>query len=497
MEKTADPVKGRAAGGPAAPERGRHTRFGRESGVGSGSEPDPDTRSGRETEAASIDEDKLLAVMRFTLMISVLNGSVFNLVLPEIAREFRLPPSQVSWMASGYMLVYAVGSVVYGKLADRYRLKGLLTFGLLFFAAGSSLGAFARGFGMIVAARVLQAAGSSVVPAAAMLVPVRWFPPERRGRALASNAVGIALGNAAGPVAAALIAGPAGWRWLFPLALLGLAALPFLRRLLAAEPARSGPRTDWLGAALLTGAAACLLLAVTRSAWPLAALGAALAALFVLRIRTASAPFVDPALFAARRYSLGLAVAFAANAVGFSLPFLMPQLLAKVNGLSSARVGWVMLPGALASVLLGRRGGRFADRHGNAALLRLAASLQAACCLLLSTFAGASSVATGAIYAIGYLGQTLMLVALSGTVAAALPPEQAGVGMGLFSMLNFLSSAATATLIGKLLDRQPSRALNPFQTNPAAYGFSNLLAGELAVIALIVMAYRFIGRPKP
>jgi len=445
-------------------------------------------------DAGSVDEEKLLLVMRFTLMISVLNGSVFNLVLPEIAREYRLPPSQVSWVAGGYMLFYAIGSAVYGKLADRYRLKGLLTFGLLFFAAGSSLGAFARGFGMVVTARVLQAAGSSVVPAAAMLIPVRWFPPERRGRALASNAVGIALGNAAGPVAAAFIAGFAGWRFLFLLALLALAALPFLRRLLAHEPPIRGPRTDWLGAALLTGAAACLLVAVTRSAWPLAALGAALLGLFVRRIRTAAAPFIQPALFANRRYSLGLAIAIAANAVGFSLPYLMPQLLARLNGLSSARVGWVMLPGALASVLLGRRGGRYADRRGNPALLRLAATLQAACCLLLSTFAGASPLWTGAIYVIGYLGQTLMLVALSGTVASALAPEQAGVGMGLFSMLNFISSAATATLIGKLLDYHPARALNPLQGNPAAYGFSNIFAGEVALIAAIVIAYRFLPK---
>ncbi|WP_082651761.1 MFS transporter [Gorillibacterium timonense] len=379
--------------------------------------------------------------MRFTLMISVLNGSVFNLVLPEIARQYRLPSSQVSWVAGSYMLVYAVGSVVYGKLADRYRLKGLLTFGLIFFAAGSSLGA-------------------------------------------------------AGPVAAALIAGTAGWRYLFLLASLALLALPFLRRLLAHEPPLHGSQMDWAGAALLTGAATCLLLAVTRSGWLLAAAGLVLAGLFIRRIRTAEAPFIQPALFASRSYSLGLAIAFAANSIGFSLPYLMPQLLARVNGLSSARVGWVMLPGALASVLLGRRGGRFADKRGNAALMRLAAALQAACCLLLSTFAGASPLWTGAIYVGGYLGQTLMLVALSGTVAAELGPEQAGVGMGLFSMLNFISSAATATLLGKLLDLHPTRALNPLQQHRAAYGFSNIFAGELVLIAVIVGAYLFLPKRR-
>ncbi|MEO3945983.1 MFS transporter [Gorillibacterium sp. CAU 1737] len=448
------------------------------------------------TDGHEFKEEKLLLVLRFTLMISVLNGSVFNLVLPDIARTYRLAPSQVSWVAAGYMLVYAVGSVVYGKLADRWRLRSLLTFGLVFFAVGSSLGAAAQSFGMVVAARVLQAAGSSVVPAAAMLVPVRFFPPERRGRALASNAVGTALGNAAGPVAAALIAGFAGWRFLFLLALLALIALPFLWRLLAHEPPLSGTPLDIAGALLLTGAALCLLLAVTRLDLPLAVMGIGLAALFVRRIRTARAPFVDPALFASRRYSLGLAIAFAANGIGFSLPFLMPQLLAQVNGLASSRVGWVMLPGALTSVLLGRRGGRYADKHGTRALFRVAAALQAACCLLLSTYAGGPVLVVGLIYVAGYLGQTLMLVALSGTVAADLRPEHAGVGMGFFSMLTFLSSAATATVLGRLLDLSMNRAINPFQQHPAAYGFSNLFAGELVLLVAIIFAYSSLSRVR-
>ncbi len=77
--------------------------------------------------------EKLLRVLVFTLIISVMNASMFNVVLPEISRQFQLSASQVSWIVTSYMIVYAIGSVTFGKLADKYRLKDLLTFGLIFF----------------------------------------------------------------------------------------------------------------------------------------------------------------------------------------------------------------------------------------------------------------------------------------------------------------------------------------------------------------------------
>jgi hypothetical protein len=75
----------------------------------------------------------LLGILVFTLIISVMNATMFNVVLPTISKQFQLSPSQVSWIITGYMIVYAIGSVTYGKLTDRYSLKNLLTFGLLFF----------------------------------------------------------------------------------------------------------------------------------------------------------------------------------------------------------------------------------------------------------------------------------------------------------------------------------------------------------------------------
>ncbi|MGX1830462.1 MFS transporter [Paenibacillus taichungensis] len=132
----------------------------------------------------------LLGLLVFTLIISVMNATMFNIVLPNISKQFQISSSQASWIITGYMIVYAIGSVTYGKLTDRYSLKNLLTFGLLLFAIGSVIGLVASEYWMVIVGRVVQAAGASVIPAISMIVPVRYFTSERRGRALGTVAIG-------------------------------------------------------------------------------------------------------------------------------------------------------------------------------------------------------------------------------------------------------------------------------------------------------------------
>jgi DHA2 family metal-tetracycline-proton antiporter-like MFS transporter len=119
--------------------------------------------------------EKLILVLAFALVISVMNSTMFNMAIPTITKEFGLLPSQAGWIVTGYIIVYAIGSVMYGKLADRYKLKNLITIGLVFFAMGSMIGFTAASFKMIVAGRILQAMGASVMPATSMIIPTRYL----------------------------------------------------------------------------------------------------------------------------------------------------------------------------------------------------------------------------------------------------------------------------------------------------------------------------------
>ncbi|MFC5472150.1 MFS transporter [Cohnella suwonensis] len=228
----------------------------------------------------------LMRLMLFTVMISSMSALMFNVVLPQIGEEFRMTLAQTSRLTTAYTLIYAFGTVTYGKLANRFQLKTLITFGLTLFAAGSLVGLVSQTFWLALAGRCLQSAGSAAVPALALLIPARYFTPDKRGSAVSMTAVGVALGSALGPVVAAVISSVADWRWLFLPSLLILVLLPLFRRNLVHEPKGIAPKFDWLGGALLAASIALILLAVTKLEWTYGLAGAASLLLFVARVRS-------------------------------------------------------------------------------------------------------------------------------------------------------------------------------------------------------------------
>ncbi|PLT48029.1 major facilitator family transporter [Paenibacillus pasadenensis] len=434
--------------------------------------------------------EKLIRILAFTLAISVMSATMFNVVLPEIAAEFTLSLSQVSWVSSAFLLVYAVGTVMYGKLADTYRLKNLLAFGLGLFALGSAIGLLSQQFETVLLGRIVQAAGAAVIPATAGIIPVRYFPPESRGRALGISMTGLALGSALGPAVAALLVSAVPWRWLFGMPLLTLLALPSYRKYLNETPG-DARRLDWLGGGLLAGTVALLLLAIASQAWLPAAGCVLLFVLFVARIRSVPDPFIRPDLFRSRRYSLGLTIAFLATGIGYSLVFLSPQLLTHVNRIEPGWVGLALVPAAAVTAALGRKGGKLADQKGFSALFYLGSALVTACFLLLSTFAGLSAWLFSGMLIFGNVGQSFLYMALSNAISRTLPQEQAGVGMGLLAMLNFISGAIAAGVYGKVVDQGAVSQWNPLHHHAGAAVYSNLYL-VLAVLHLGILTFYFM-----
>jgi len=428
-------------------------------------------------------------VVMATLTLSSMSVLMFNLVLPQIRDQYAITTAQVSWVTSAYTLLYGIGTVLYGKLADRYKLKNLLTFGLAVFAVGSIVGFAAQTYGMVLAGRCIQAIGAASIPATAMLIPLRYFPPERRGSAMGTAFMGLAIGSALGPVLSAFVVSTLHWRWLFCFPLLLLLTLPFYRHYLDDGRGDSSPM-DWLGGGLLAAAAALLMLGVTAgSAW-YALSGFAVLLLFIVRIRTCAHPFISPGLFRNTRYTLGISLAFLVSGIGFSLHILSPLLLAEVNALPAGWIGFALVPGAAASAILGRRGGKLADARGNAALFFLAAGLLISCFVLLSTFVGISAVFIALFLVLGNLGITFLMIAMSNTISRTLSKEQGGVGMGLLSMLNFIGGAMAAGVYGRAVDIGDAAQWNPANPYGAGAVYSNIFLVAALAIAAIAWVYR-------
>lgn len=215
-------------------------------------------------------------------------------------------------------------------------------------------------------------------------------------------------------------------------------------------------------------------------------------ALFIIRIRKAVEPFIKPVLFRNKTYSIGLLLAFTTTAMSFSMTFMTPQFLAAVNGLTPSTIGFVLVPAAIASAIMGRKGGRLADDRGNLALVFVASVLLFLAFSLLSTFIGVSAYFIAIILILGNVGQTFMQISMSNTISRTLPKEETGVGMGLLSMINFISGAMAMSVVGKMLDKVSAAVqFNPLNTNVTAHVYSNIfLVMSLVTIAVVVL-YRY------
>ncbi|MGE5407198.1 MAG: MFS transporter, partial [Syntrophothermus sp.] len=208
---------------------------------------------------------KILAVTSAGLFMASLDLFIVNIAFPELAAEFPgAGLSSLSWVLNAYAIVFAALLVPAGRIADRAGRKRVFISGLLVFAGASVLCAVSSSLGLLVAARVLQAAGGAMMVPSTLGLILPAFPVDQRPLA-------IGVWSAAGGVAAAL--GPpiggflvqVSWRWIFivnlPIAV--LTALLAARMLTEVREPGEG-RPDLLGALQLALGIGLLTMGIVR-----------------------------------------------------------------------------------------------------------------------------------------------------------------------------------------------------------------------------------------
>ncbi len=447
---------------------------------------------------------KLTLLLGLTIFFSVLNGVMFNVAVPDIAAEFALLPSEVSWVVTAYISLFALGSVTYGKLADRYPVRNLITVGLTVLNLGSLAGFLSANYPLLIGARLLQASGGAAIPALSMLAATRYFPPEMRGRVLGIIAATVALAMGVGPILGGFVAKSLGWRYLFPITLVTALTIPFFRRSLPREPL-CPVEFDLRGLLLLGGAVVSLLVFITQAVWWLAPAALAFLWGFAVHIRRRAYPFVPPALLANGAYRNTLLAAFLAMGTVFGMTFMTPIMLRALHGLDAQQIGLVLFPGAMSGALLGRSGGKLVDRRGNRPVVFGGLTLLGLGFVGLSTVAGLAPPVIASVLVVCYIGFAFSQASLTHTISTTLSPVDMGIGMGIYNLLFFMSGAFASALLGRLLDlRVSALSLNPLLIRPQAALYSNLFLLLCAAVVSAAFVFRLTvasdsgvgGRPR-
>ena len=171
------------------------------------------------------------AITAAALAMFSLDRQIVAIALPSIRLEFGAGLQALEWTVSGYTLSFCVLLLPAAALGDRFGRRRMFIAGVAIFTAASGACALAPSADGLVAARVVQGAGGSLIIPLSLMILATAAPRERRGRILGSwGAVALAA-SSLGPVLGGALTQGASWRWVFWLNVpLGVALVPLARR---------------------------------------------------------------------------------------------------------------------------------------------------------------------------------------------------------------------------------------------------------------------------
>jgi EmrB/QacA subfamily drug resistance transporter len=391
----------------------------------------------------------VLVIVCAGVVLASLDLFIVNVALPQIAHDLKAPNlSELSWVLNGYAIVYASLLVFFGRLADRYRRDRGFLLGVAVFTVASAACAASTGVGMLIAFRLLQAAGAALLtPTSLGLVLASYEPERRHGAVRAWTAVG-GVSAALGPVVGGLLVA-VDWRLVFLVNVpIGIVALLVGWRRLPSIPGQAVERPDPLGVVLVTAGVAALTFGLVKGSdwgWSSVSIcatlgsGVILIGLFALHCARSRHPLVDPSLFRSRHFTGAsvVAVFFSASFGAMLLSIVLWEQ--EAWGWSALKSGLAIAPGpVMVPVVSFLVAGKLIARWGPAAVIALGS---------VSFGAGvawwAVAITPTPNYVSGMLGGMLLtgigvgltLPTMMATASGSLPPPSFATGSAVINML--------------------------------------------------------------
>jgi EmrB/QacA subfamily drug resistance transporter len=324
-----------------------------------------------------------VVILCMGIFMTTLDMTIVNVAIPSMLSNLHASLDQILWVVNAYMLIYGALLITAGRLGDIFGQRTIFTIGVgIFVAASVSCGLSQNAFELI-AARVLQGAGSALITSTSLALLTGLFPPERRGAVLGIYGGVAALASVVGPIGGGLIIALWGWRWTFFINVpLGLIVIVATFIVIPAVRLGKQHKIDFVGIILATAGLFSIIFALVegqRYNWATVAGpltipamligGLVLLVCFVLWERFQTEPLLPLSLFRSGNFSgaatINITLAF--GQLGFL--FLLTLYFQSILGMNALEAGLTIVPLMLAIMIASPLAGRLSDKVGGKYIL--------------------------------------------------------------------------------------------------------------------------------
>ncbi|MGV0745271.1 MFS transporter [Mycolicibacterium sp. XJ870] len=397
-----------------------------------------------------------------SLLIVSMDATIVNVAIPSIRADFGASPSQLQWVIDVYTLVLASLLLLSGAMADRFGRRRTFQLGLAIFATASLLCSLAPNVEMLIAARLLQAIGGSMLNPVAMSIITQVFTGRvERARAIGvwGGVVGISM--AIGPIVGGALIQYVDWRAVFWINL-PICALAILLTAIFVPESKSATMRDidpvgqGLGVAFLFGIVFVLIEGPGLGWTDPRTLAVAVVALvaFVGFLRYESRrhdPFIDLRFFRSVPFASATLVAICAFAAYGAFLFMMSLYLQEERGYSAMHTGLIYLPVAVGALIFSPLSGRLVGRFGARPSLLVAGTTITMAALLLSQLTAVTPVwQLLVIFGVFGIGFSMVNAPITNTAVSGMPLDRAGAASAVASTSRQVGVSIGVALCGSV-----------------------------------------------
>jgi EmrB/QacA subfamily drug resistance transporter len=407
---------------------------------------------------------RVATIVSVGVFMASLDLFIVNIAFPAIARHFGTTSlGSLSWILSGYAIVFAALLVPAGRWADAFGRKRTFLLGLGIFVLASGACALAPSVGVLIGARVVQASGAALMLPTSLGLMLPEFSASERPVAIGLWAATGGIAAAAGPPLGGLLV-QADWRWVFLVNIpVGLAGLVLGWRTLAERREPGGARPDMLGAAMLIVAVGSLVVAIVKGqewGWTSPQVVALLAVTAVLLPtiwrRGARHPgaVLEPAMLRVPSFALAMTASLLFFAAFGAMLLAGVLFLTTVWHEDVLTAGLMLFPGPATATAFSVPSARLGARVGYRVPGIIGGVLFAGGTLWWITHVGdapayASEFLPGML--IGGAGVGLVIPTLTGAGASTLAPERFATGAAVLTMGRQIGSALGVAVLVAVL----------------------------------------------